>query len=471
MLAARYRPLLCRAVPAVAVCCFLAWCFITLKLNFAYDDADSEILNQAWRLASGKSLYTDPNSPPFSFAIYPPLYFALVAFLLKFTGLSFLPAKLLSFLAALSIGWGMVRLHREWKAPGRDGLWAAFFLFLIPAFIYNAARCHVQMTAVALSVWSLVFFLRNRWPATLVLSPLLAVLAVYTKQSMMALPLAIVIYLAFRKPRWLLPYVLVSFIAGLIPLLWLQKITEGRFLTDTVYLARLSYDARQIPGIFMHHAGPLILFICLAACLAWGRFRANRWELVDVYFACVLLTTIASLGRTGAHGQYVVELLVVTLLFLLRTTGLPSMQGRNVLVAVQVLCLLVYAPLFVFLEEGPYGIASYRAAEKIYPIVREGSGPILSDQGSFPLFTRGEIYLQPFHFAGLTRAGLWDQNLLIREIDKRIFSWVIIGFDLENPRLSADNIERFTPEMIEALRKNYRRRETIYPYYLYRPRQ
>jgi len=74
-------------------------------------------------------------------------------------------------------------LNREWNKSGQGGIWTAFFLFLIPAFLYNSIRVHVQMTAVALSIWSLVFFLRNRWKETVIISPLLAALAFYTKQN------------------------------------------------------------------------------------------------------------------------------------------------------------------------------------------------------------------------------------------------------------------------------------------------
>ncbi|MGA2263213.1 MAG: glycosyltransferase family 39 protein [Acidobacteriota bacterium] len=464
------RPWLCRVVPAVAVFCFVAWCYVSLRSNYSWDDAEPEILNTAWRLASGQSIYRGIDTPPFSFAAYTPLYYALVAFQMMFTGLSFLPAKLISFLAALSVGWAMVRLNREWHGQTRDGLWAAFFLFLIPAFLYNAARSHPQMLAVALSVWSLVFFLRNRWLETVIISPLFAVLAFYTKQTQVALPMAMVIYLALRNRRWLGCYIATCAVAGLIPLIWLQRVTEGHFLLDTFRLANLAFMTWQIPGIFIHFAGPIFLFIGLAVYIAWGHFRKGSWEPIDLYLACVLLTTLVSLGRIGAHGQYVLELLVVVLLFLLRTTGLPSMRGRDVLISCQVLFLLIYAPLFIFLEEGLGDMARNRAAEQIYPLLRTGSGPILSQQASFALFARGEVYVQLMHFTALSRAGLWNQQLLLSEIDKHTFSWVITEFPIEESVLSDDDHERFTPEVVEALRRNYRRQEEVYPYYLYSPR-
>jgi hypothetical protein len=460
---------LCRLVPVIAVLCILAWCFVSLHSNFSRDDADSEILNQAWQLANGQDIYRDINTPPFAFAAYPPLYFALVAALLKITGLSFLPAKLLSFLAAVSIGAAFVRMSREWKGTVKNGLWLSFLLFLIPAFLYNAVRSHVQILAVAFSIWSLVFFLRNRWWATAVVSPLLAVLAVYTKQTQIALPLAAILFLAFRNRRWLLPYLATIAIAGLVPFFWLQRVTHGDFFLNTFSDANLAYNVWQIPLILIHHAGPVFIFLAFALRICWKRRASGRWDIVDYYLICITAATVISVGRIGAHGQYVVEWIVVSLLYLLYTTDIPSLPGKKLLVSLQILILLVYAPLFVLVEEGIGNYSSYRAAQKVYPLIKEHAGPILSQQGSFALFARGRIYIQLFHFTGLYRSGLWDENLLVKRIDDRIFSWIITEFPLENPDLSADDRERFTPEMVEALRRNYRRKITIPPYYLYRP--
>lgn len=463
-------PWLRRAVPVAAVLFFLAWCNISVRPDFSWDDAEPEVLNQAWRLAQGESLYRGIENPPFVFAAYTPIYYALVGLLLKLTGLSFLPAKLVSFLSALSIGWAMVLMSRRWLGRARDGLWSAFFLFLIPAFLYNAARSHVQMLAVALSLWSFFFFLRERRLEALVISPILAVLAFYTKQTQVALPLAMAAYLLVRNRRWFIPYVATGLIAGTLPLLWLQKTTGGYFLYDTVQLAGIAYDARQIVPVFLHHAGPLLVFIALAGLACRQRFREGRLEPIDFYFVGVLVVTLVSLGRIGAHGQYVLELLVVTMVYLLLTFVDLPLRRKDLLVSLQILFLFIYAPLFIVVEEGLRDMACNRAATNIYPLLREGSGPILSQQGSFPLFARGEIYIQLFHFTALSRAGVWDQAALLKAIDAHAFSWVITEFPIEHPVWSADDLERFTPEMAEALRRNYRLEQACYPYYLYRPR-
>jgi hypothetical protein len=466
----RARPWICKTVPFIAGFCFLTWWIVMLRSDFSWDDAEPEILDQAWRLANGESIYRDIAAPPYAIPIYPPLYLAAVAILLKWTGLSYLPARLISLFAGLAICWALISLDKSWNKKGQGGIWTGFLLFLIPAFLYNVLRSHVQMMAVALSIWSLVFFLRNRRMESLIVSPLFAVLAFYTKQTQIALPVAIAVYLAICNRRWLLPYLAVMSMGILVPFLWLQKITGGHFFLDAVQLARLSYRTIQIPQVFIHHAGPAIIFICIACWTAYKRFRRLEMEPIDFYLIFSLLFTVISLGRVGAHGQYVIELLVVTLASLLRMTGLPVMRKREAWVSAQVLLLLIYAPFFVFFEEGLEARAANRASAEIYKIVQGGSGPILSQQGSFPLFSRGGIYIQMFHFASLSRNGLWDQTRLTEDVSHRIFSYVITQFPIEDPDGSEDNMERFTPEAILALRENYQRLHWIYPYYLYTPR-
>ncbi len=464
------KPGLCRAVPAIALIFFLSWCCLTVRSGFDSDDADPEILNMSWRLANGEKIYRDIHTPPYAFAAYTPLYYAIVALPLKLFGLSYLPARGITLLALISIGWAFALLTRTWRRKPVDGLWAVCLAVLIPAILYNGVRSHPQMMAVALSVWSLVFFLRDRWFPSLVISPLLAVLAFYTKQSQITLPIAMVLYLAWNRRQWLLPYVSVGLAAGLVPFLWLQKATGGLFFLDAFRLANLSFNPAAIPVELLHWAGPIFLFIGVAAVVLWRRFRQRQWGVLDWYLACAFPITILSLGRAGAHSQYVVELVFAVLLYLLHTTGFPDIKGKEVLIAIQILCLFGYGLAFISVEEGPKTFAAYRAAGDVFSLLKNDSGPVLSEQGSFPLFGRGRVYIQLFHFVGLWRVGLWDQRLVLKDIESRHYSWVILERELEDPAPVEPDDERYTPQMVSALRSNYALHSKHYPYYVYVPR-
>lgn len=468
--AARLEAGLRRLVPLAALGIAFLWAPLVASPSHSWDDADPEVLNNAYRLARGEPLYHGIDAPPWVVNPYTPLYHVLVAAGLRVTGLSYTPARLVSLLSSLSLAAALAVLARRRGGRAREGLWAAGLLVLVPAVLYNAARPHPQMLAVALSVWSFVLFESRSALLADLLSPLLAVLAVYTKQTQIALPLALTAWLAWRERKRLLRWVTAVLLLGLAPVPWLQVVTHGAFLDCVVGLNLLPYDAKQALPILVHHAGILFLLLGLALVRFGERLRAGAGEPVDFYFAVVLVLTLVSLGRAGAHGQYVVELLVVTVLLLLGTGGLLFPPGREALGAAQLALVLVYAPLFVLLEEGPFARASLRAAGPVRALLRTDPGPVLSQQGSFALFTRGEIRVQLFHFAALARQGRWDASPLLREVERQCFAWVVTESALEGPLEGDDDLERFTPELRGALARNYVRKARIEPYYVYQPR-
>jgi hypothetical protein len=190
---------------------------------------------------------------------------------------------------------------------------------------------------------------------------------------------------------------------------------------------------------------------------------------VDFYFGLLAPVTVASLGRAGAHGQYVLELLVVGVVYLLATGGVRFPAGRQRLAVAQLGLLLLYAPAFVLLEEGLWDRAAVRAAPAVAGLLESAPGPVLSEQGSFPLFARGEIHVQLFHFAALARQGQWDETPLLREAREGRLAWVVTEFPLEGER-DDDGRERFTDALVLALREGYVRCATPGPYFVYAPR-
>ncbi|MEP7271838.1 MAG: hypothetical protein ABI882_10075, partial [Acidobacteriota bacterium] len=271
----RERGNLFAIVPIAAAICLLCWCYVAVRPTHSWDDAEPEILNQAWRLSQGKQIYASIETAPYIHTAYPPVYFGLVALLLRQAGLSYLPAKFVSFLSMLAIGAAMASMARFWNRDRFLGVWALCLLLLLPAFLYNSARAHVQMLAVALSLFSFVLFLRKD-SLSLVGSAFLAVLAVYTKQTQVALPIAMMVFLARSDFKRLAIYAGTLLAAGLPPLLWLQWKAGGLFLAHTVTLNRLSYRVGDIPLVLMHWAGPIFVLIWLATSDCWRRIREGR---------------------------------------------------------------------------------------------------------------------------------------------------------------------------------------------------
>src|SRR5262249_55905162 len=158
------------------------------------------------------------------------------------------------------------------------------------------------------------------------------------------------------------------------------------------------------------------------------------------------------------HGQYVLELVVVAALYLLRSGGFsfPSRRAAA-LGGVGLGLVIAYGFAFVLFEEGPWDRASNAAAPAVRSLLETAPGPVLSQQGSFSLFTRGEIHVQLFHFEQLAQAGHWDEHPLVREVEEARFAWVVTEFPLEDGLADAEARERFSPQLLDALCRHYAR--------------
>jgi hypothetical protein len=468
--AAQIEPRLRALVPWAAALTLLLWAPLVLHGAHSWDDADPECLYNAYRLTKGEPLFHSTDGPPWVHSPYTPLYQVLTGAALRVTGLSYYPARLITLLATLAVFAALRTLAVRWTGHARAGLWTACALALVPAFLYNCARPHPQMLGVALALWSYVLFDHAHPLVADLASPLLAVLAVYTKQTLIGWPIAAGLWLLWRHPRRFLRYAPVLTVVGVVPALLIQYATRGAFFDCILRLNLLPYSLAQIAPVLIHQAGILCAFFGLALVRWWHRVHTVPVEPLDIYLPVVVLLTLASLGRAGAHGQYVVEMLVVTMIFLLRTGGFRFPARREAWAVFQLAVLVSYAPLFVLFEEGLFARASIAAAPEVRALLATEPGPILSQQGSFPLFTRGEIHAQLFHFMSLSRVGLWDPTPLIHEVEQERIAWVVTESPLEQPMDDPDDRERFSPELRSALARHYVRRAVIGPYYVYRPR-
>ncbi|MFL6583482.1 MAG: glycosyltransferase family 39 protein [Chthoniobacterales bacterium] len=446
------------------------WGYVSLRSSFSSDDAEAEILNMAWRLCRGQSLYRGINTPPYVFALYPPAYYAATAFFLKFVGLSFLPAELISAASTLAVGAAVYLLARGYNASAREGLSIAALLFFVPAFLFNSLRCHPQMMATMFTLASLFFFLRGERFGRLVVSPLLAAFALYTKQTEVALPMAVAVFLVLRDRRALLAYLGVLVTAVLLPAALLDYCTGGSFLFDVISLAIPAYHARVILPQLYGLLGPIAILLCVVSYCTARRFGSRCWDVLDLYFVILLLITTVSLGRLGSDAQYVLQLVVVSFVCLARESAIIH-GWQNMLLKLQFTALVAAAPWLIVHNKVLPQLTAIRSADTVYRALRKTDGPILSEKNSFPLFVNGEIYVQLFHFEALQRAGRWNEQPLLDRANESFFAAVVTEFPLDRTIEQRGDRMRFSPELVQALRSHYELALAAYPYYVYLPRR
>jgi hypothetical protein len=119
------------------------------------------------------------------------------------------------------------------------------------------------------------------------------------------------------------------------------------------------------------------------------------------------------------------------------------------------------------LQDYTWDLRERRAARtelsQLRTLVAETPGPILADEYMGMLTLNGRpLVIQPFEVTQLAWAGKWDQTPLLEGIRDREYSAIIL---YDRPWLS----ERWTAEMLDAVRRSYRLVDIIADNKIYKP--
>ena len=164
---------------------------------FDADNSEAYLVSQGWRLAQGEGLYPSIQEYPFHADNYPPFYPMLEAVGFWLTGPNFHYPRALSLAAALGCAALLAAWTRSLTASRASALFTAL-VFLSFYHVYDwCALARVDALGLWLTLSGLLAFRRFQtwWPAALFM-----LLALFTKQTFFAAPLAVLVALRAR-PR------------------------------------------------------------------------------------------------------------------------------------------------------------------------------------------------------------------------------------------------------------------------------
>jgi trehalose/maltose transport system permease protein len=449
-----------------------AWRVILFPYQVDYGEAP--LLDQALRLARGQNIYhADLAQPPYTIANYPPIFPLLQAPLTWLFGPAFWYGRLITWVctlvAAACIAGILNTLTRDRLAALIGAL-----VFLANSYVsFWAPLSRVDTPALTLSLAALfVLVRRHEQRGSLALTAVLLVAAVYTRQSYgLAAPLAACAWLVFQR-RYRAAVTLVALVAapGLALFVVLNVLTGGGFVTHIV-LANL--NEYQVDLLFSYISELVrlmpVLLLGGAVFLVSGLWRRDlAWRLIAPYLVGATVVSF-TIGKIGSNVNYLLELAAAMALAIGALFAWVRSRPRLQLVAALTLALQI-----VLLLPGTRAhlITQFRLTQsddlaQIRRLVEQSNGPVLADEdlGLLPQTGR-QIYLQPFEFTQLAREGVWDQAPLLRDIEERRFSLILI---FAPPRTDLPS-ERWTPEMLARIREYYTLVETIGNRQVYRPR-
>lgn len=414
---------------------------------------------------------------------YTPLFQALSGLLerLGFDGLA--AGRLLSLLstAAMAVLIGIIVRHVALGSGGsrRGAAIAAAVagLTLLIAFPVKvwAPLMRVDMLAFALSLGGLwCGLLALRRPPLVHLAAILFVLAVFTKQTMVAAPAAVFLVLLLFRPRTAFAGIATSLVLGSAALAALALATDGGFFrhvflynVNRIALDRLGWIASIVSSHLLLIVAATIGLAGIAPAIR--RFAAKRSQAAPedaesaMLGAYLVLTTasVALVLKSGSGVNYFIEWIAVLAIFagLAVHRAIAVEGGRAAPVRqVAIIALAVQAAMLPVL---PYTAGMFEkrtaALDRLVGRIRSAEGPVISDDMVLLLRAGRPVLWEPAIFAELGATGAWDERPFVRMIDERRFAMFVTVQERGGKLFD----QRYNPAVAEAMARAYPRREKV----------
>jgi hypothetical protein len=500
---------------------FLADSLLEILAPFQIEGSEGIVLYQAQKITDFTAAYKPIEQYPYVVFHYPPVYHLATRILEKWTGDLVLAGRLVSFISILSIElvFGVLVffcLPRKLDLVSRHS--GALFAALLPSFLYVARwtrTARVDTLAVFLCVAGAAVFVlgaKRRWTQYIAFA--LFVAAVFTKQTMVAAPLACFLVLAvtdFKRAAELAVFVLVVGISILAGLSWA---TDGEALKHLFAYNQNPFSFQRGARLFAENVSPLVGVVALAAGVAvataigtWRLYRTTRWDRIRVlldhrpsyrlsavwsllFLFAVLVSLLA--GKNGSSYNYFLESnLALCPLAGIAVCRIQLMLRRRRSHWTSAHLVLLLLPLFALVPRLPHALGGARilvsgfdhyrgelpgqfnvdtservqAYQEVLKIVQEAPGPVFSEDMLLLVRAGKEVPAEPAIIRQLALQSKWDERPFLRMIAEKRFPVIVITSDIRN-----DNI--FSPGVAQAIEDAYEETQNIADQFrVYRPRQ
>lgn len=398
---------------------FLSASLWLLTINFPFAYGEGPIVRDAWLLSNGELFYRVlGEDPPYSLSNYTPVYYTILAGLLHFTGLSFVPGRFLSLVMGIGVLSFVYRVVTFYSGDKQSGFAAALVLLASP-FAGNLALNRVDATAAFFSVGSITLLLtRARTPSVALWAGALAALAALTRQTSFIFPLLVAAGLCIGERRWReLGFFLFSLSAIAGGVSGVLEVASAGAYSFNVILSNINSFEWDRLVIAIGSIGESFYASLIAVVFVMFRRRdvsAHRPVLGLLLIAAV--PSFVSIAKSGSNLNYLTEMCVaLSVIFGIVVGSLSDKQGKAALVTLVVAALVVpRVQSVVHLPQSRVGVTSAQAnATQAIAFIASLPGPVLSDDlMGVELLAKKEIVFQPYEINQLQRVGRWrDRGL------------------------------------------------------------
>lgn len=451
---------------------FLWRSFTVLSYHYPVSYGEGSVMSEAARLAIGKSIYTDSLTPPYMATNYGPLgYLSDALTLIWASAPSLFGGRLLTFLGCL-VAIICIYFIAAIRVNRLMAVAAALTTVSTEPIFSNSSLYKFDMQAVALSLTAALFIslietknerevtagfwqgdryysqwrLRlNRWSPYL--AGVLCACAFLTKQSALAAPIAIFIFLAINAPAKALRFAVTLATTVVLVIVVLQLATHGAFWQHFVVYNEQSYSLARLSDWLVYLIQRYSILFGLSIAYIVARFLTTKGfkQKIDLWSLYWLLAVgiSCSSGKVGANLNYYIEVMFLSCLLawwainaIWQSRSKFKMGNLQVSFTIVGLFLIVVQLAIVCLT--PFDIhfntpteAAKTQAQQIEATIQQyaAQGPILVEDSGW-LLSWNSLNMSgmddPFAFKQLYDLGRWNQNSFLEDLRNGRYKYVML---------------------------------------------
>jgi 4-amino-4-deoxy-L-arabinose transferase-like glycosyltransferase len=359
------------------------------------------------------------------------------------------------------------------------------------------AMMRVDMLACALALAGLFFAIRAvEQRGAILLAAVAFVLAVYTKQTSIAAPVAAFLGLLIIRPRAAALLLASCLVLGLASLAWLSWTTDGLFLRHILIynVNRIDLSRLALLGDLLSAHAVFLAVATIGVCVSWrrmpfrgvGKERLASWRLrlaqdrsfaaFPILFLFLGLKTLmlVTILKSGSNTYYLVEWLGAVAIF--AGIGIsPAVKAaigekgqRSVLIAAVILAGMAIQAFKVPSAERTLAMARGRVAS-LPPLVtriRDSAKPVISDDMVLLIRAGKPVRWEPAITAELAHSRLYDEQAFANMVRRQEFAF----FVTRSSRGHKLYDDRYNPAVADAMDAAYPRKQVVAGLILHLPR-
>lgn len=446
-----------------------------------------------WR---GGSLYHDFHNPPFAVTSYPPVFYLVSAAVSKLFArwIHFVYdcARAVAFAATILTAIVAAFVTGKTKSS-RAAQFGTSLLFLGSSLLLPwGFMARVDSLMLLFTISGLYLFIHFKESNLKYLAVVAFVLAIFTKQSALAAPAAVILTLLYQR-RWRQGLFFVGSLVSLLAVCLLggNYLTNGLMSLNIIGGVDAPMRCQSVVEVFLRSFSGLFLPLVLSSLtlIAFLRRRLNgdqlsESEAVILLFGLYLVGSLAlaafSSTKLGSDRNYYLDsLLAASVLGGCGIEWLAGQSRESWAKAILAVCLVIFVGFSDFINQKYMMMTSdYFVSEDNSSVVehlRPLTGDLLSQDANIPLRLGKPVFVTDFyHLSVMTATGRWKPDPLISLIEQRHFQAVVLSFDIgsnQRPDWSQyQGLDIWDPSILNAINNNYVLGERIGNSYIYQKR-